>query len=118
MHSVMTLISFQAFRLCRSGNFNLSHESITSPEALRALREIQQNNPDKWSKIALHKSDADPSLPNDEEINKDLEESPFEDELDDDSAITVPELVAGIAANAAGARITNHTAIALKAIWS
>ena len=86
----------QAFKLCKSGDFDLSHESITSAEALRALREIQQTNPEKWSKICLRNK---PSTGTDE--NHDCEdESPFEGENtpEDDSAITVPALVAAIPA--------------------
>ena len=83
----------QAFRLCKSGNFNLSHESVTSAEALRALWDIQQNNPEKWSKISLRGNANDTEA---EEGNPD-EESPFQEVPEDDSAITVAELVTWLA---------------------
>jgi len=40
----------QAFEMCRVGNFNCSHDSLTSVEALAALRELPQTNP------ALHEA--------------------------------------------------------------
>jgi hypothetical protein len=36
---------FQAFEMCRVGNWNLSHASLTSPEALAGLRDLRTTNP-------------------------------------------------------------------------
>jgi hypothetical protein len=37
--------------LCRTGNFNLSHASLTSAQALSALRELPTTNPTLYSEI-------------------------------------------------------------------
>ncbi|KAJ6524213.1 hypothetical protein B0H19DRAFT_1085423 [Mycena capillaripes] len=37
--------SRQAFEMCRVGNWNLSHASLTSPEALAGLRDLRKTNP-------------------------------------------------------------------------
>jgi hypothetical protein len=95
---------FQAFRLCKSGDFNLSHESITSPEALRALREIQRSDPEKWSKINIRKD-------TEAADNAGEEESPFKAEIEDDSAITVPELVASLPLIANGSKLVGNIAV-------
>ena len=89
-----TNVYSQAFQLCKSGEFNLSHESITSPDAIRALREIQINDPIKWAKIALRNHDV---VSTSEASSSDEPESPFDHVVEDDSAVTVPELVASIA---------------------
>ncbi|KAJ7870626.1 hypothetical protein B0H14DRAFT_3439978 [Mycena olivaceomarginata] len=34
-----------AFEMCRVGDWNLSHASLTSPEALAGLRELRTTNP-------------------------------------------------------------------------
>jgi hypothetical protein len=113
--SYTNLCFVQAFRLCKSGDFNLSHKSITSTEALRALREIQQSDQDKWLKISLRNTNTPPvdsdgpctTSPEDPE-----EESPFEDIVEDDSAVTISDLVAGITATANGSAVSDHVAVA------
>jgi hypothetical protein len=90
--------------MCKSGDFNLSHESITSPEALRALREIQRSDPEKWSKINIRKD-------TEAVDNAGEEESPFEAEIEDDSAITVPELVASLPLIANGSKLVGNIAV-------
>jgi hypothetical protein len=37
--------------LCRTGNFNLSHASLTSAQALSALRKLPTTNPTLYSEI-------------------------------------------------------------------
>jgi len=48
----------QAFELCHVGPFNLSHESLTLPEALMALRSLPKNYPDLYEQL-LSSSEAD-----------------------------------------------------------
>ncbi|TDL14855.1 hypothetical protein BD410DRAFT_845671 [Rickenella mellea] len=75
----------KAFAGCKSGEFNLSFESITSPDALQTLRDIQKNEPLVWEKIHLRA---------DSIIQADGEDEPaFNDCPDDDSAVTIDHLV-------------------------
>ena len=47
----------QAFELCRAGDFNLSHASLTSAQALTALRELPTTNPTLHIEISAGKTD-------------------------------------------------------------
>jgi hypothetical protein len=46
----------KAFELCRVGSFNLSHASITSTEALSALRNLHKTNPDLFEELSRDSS--------------------------------------------------------------
>src|SRR6267378_2477418 len=46
----------QAFELCAIDGFNLSHASMTSPEALLALRELPRTNPTLYDEISANRS--------------------------------------------------------------
>lgn len=48
---------YQAFELCRAGDFNLSHASLTSAQALTALRELPTTNLTLHSEISAGKTD-------------------------------------------------------------
>ena len=96
-------ICIQAFRLCKSGLYNLSFESITSVEATRALRDIQLKDPDRWAKICLREKQ-DPNT-----ADGTTEEEPFQEDVNgDDSALTVSELVECIAAEFDGSPHSSH----------
>lgn len=49
----MLTLLYQSFKLCKAGEFNFSFESLTSVKALCALRDVQKNDPEHWSRIAL-----------------------------------------------------------------
>ena len=102
------IVLLKAFRLCKSGKFNLSFESITSVDALQALREIQLTGPERWSKICLRsKLDTRP-----DDDTKALDEDLIQEDIDDDSALTVPELIQSIAAQVEGSKLASHLLIA------
>jgi hypothetical protein len=48
---------YQAFELCCAGDFNLSHVSLTSAQALTALWELPTTNPTLHSEISAGKTD-------------------------------------------------------------
>jgi hypothetical protein len=77
---------------------------------LRRLREIQRSDPAKWSKICLCEKTHAAGVA----TATNLEENPFEGEgeMDDDSAITVSELVAGIVSTANGSGLADHIVVA------
>jgi hypothetical protein len=62
--------------------YNLSHESITSAEAIGALLEIQEKEPDFWSELQKPRNNVAAS-----DDGSNIPDSPFEDTLDnvDDS---------------------------------
>ena len=64
------------------------------------MREIQLNDPEIWSKICLREKDGVDADEEDDGCGdeRNEQECPFEDDVDDDSAISVPELVANMAA--------------------
>jgi len=82
------LLSFQAFELCRIGNVNCSHTSLTSPNTHTALRELPNTN------LCLHRellgTEKAPPLTDDSEEE---EPEPFADEVEDDSDIPITAVV-------------------------
>lgn len=51
--------------MCRSGDFNLSFESLTSKATLQELRNVQRSHPEIWARINLRGND-DEDLPLDD----------------------------------------------------
>lgn len=72
--------------MCRSGEFDLSFESITSDKALALLRDVQKNDPETWSKISLRGDKVLEAYPEDSEegLNVDFDAA-------DDSSLTVAD---------------------------
>jgi hypothetical protein len=69
--------------MCRTGNFNLSYDSLTSYEARQKLRELKTTDPDFWNeltqKTATEAADTtNDDVPEDEDISEPL----FEDDSD------------------------------------
>ena len=71
----------KAFELCRVGNFKLSQQSLTSPEALAALRELPKSNP------ALYREFVGLDEPVEEPVGESEDE--FSDDVEDASDIPV-----------------------------
>jgi len=80
----------EAFELCRIGNLNCSHTSLTSPDTLAALRELPKSNPGLYREL-LGAGEAPPlgAVDGDEE--------PFADEVEDDSDIPITAVVSHVA---------------------
>jgi len=75
----------KAFELCHVGNFNLSQQSLTSPEALAALRELPKLNP------VLYRELVGLDKPVEEPVRS---ESEFSDDVEDASDIPVDVVLA------------------------
>ena len=82
------LFFIEAFELCRVGDLNCSHMSLTSPDTLSALRELPKTNPRLHSEL-VGAGEAPPLGADDEE--------PFADEVEDDSDIPITAVVTHVA---------------------
>lgn len=78
----------QAFEMCRVGAFNCSHASLTSPEALAALRSLPIDNPALYAELSAGKNTTDG------QISLDDIEDTFLDQNEDGSDIPTDVVVA------------------------
>lgn len=74
--------------MCRSGDFNLSFDSLTSKAALQELRNIQKNEPETWARINLRGNedeDLDVEWCGDDGELREDDENELLDDMDDSS---------------------------------
>lgn len=85
------LTVLQAFAMCKTGNFNLSYESLTSFEAREKIFNLHQTDPKFWSELMAGKT-GEPV------VGGDVEEDNMEREAADldDSAVDGDDVVANV----------------------
>lgn len=96
----ISLIQAQAFEMCRTGDFNLSHASLTSQAALTALRDLPVTNPTLYAEFTqakardlaqkLAKEDAEPDFS--DKLN-DLDDGFYDDGSDIPMADLIQHLI-------------------------
>ena len=82
----------KAFELCRAGPFNLSHASLTSRQALEALRNLDKTNPTLFNELSS--DTAQPSA-----VFEAESEPEFADVIEDASDIPLEVVQQHIASN-------------------
>lgn len=65
----------KAFELCCVGNFNLSQQSLTSPEALAALRELPKSNPALYRELVGLDEPVEEPVGSEDEFSDDVEDA-------------------------------------------
>ncbi|KAJ7100367.1 hypothetical protein C8R44DRAFT_641928, partial [Mycena epipterygia] len=92
----------RAFEMCRIGTWNLSHASLTSPEALAGLRELRTTNPTLHA--ALTQTTVLDTIGAD-----DIEEEPYLDSNVYDDCDIPLDVVAGLLSSGGTSIATNFT---------
>jgi hypothetical protein len=78
----------KTFERCRTGNFNLSQESVTSPAAIRALMDVARSDRPFWEELNRTQDDAPPPCASenvlaDTDSGATDEDCPFDEDEDD-----------------------------------
>jgi hypothetical protein len=83
----------KAFEMCRTGNFNLSYDSLTSYEARQKLHDLETSDPEFWAQLT-QKAETELTLPVDEVLAEDEENA--DPVFDDDSDLPCEAIINGV----------------------